>query len=328
MATQHHFYADNLVDVLLEVGIPTSQILELDGWKTNQQGYYWTDEDDRHDGYDGIANAHLNHHTASSAYTPYVKNEKGQTKCNVWGGLLRGSRLYQTGGGVPTLAIASAGPANYSAGSGVEALLQNFIVPRLRYIGKQTRSDDNPKWYGNRAYWNTEWVLDGTGGRLANDVWDLLIAYNEALSRLHDYPAWFNYGHGHHTRRKIDLRDGRFPNMADTIYAIQELVKGRLDMNTDPNCPWSDKDYQSKSYAYPPCDSHYFPPSNYPVGIDSGQNQGTCHMPKKDGQPTQAAGVDWNFQVRRWILGNTNRYDYDRPLSEGREGIMTHRGET
>ena len=73
MASEHTFYSNNLVDALLEEGIPREQIWELDGWKTNQQGYYWTDvQTDTHNLYDGVANGHFNHHTASSGSVSYT----------------------------------------------------------------------------------------------------------------------------------------------------------------------------------------------------------------------------------------------------------------
>lgn len=234
MTRTHTFYAENLVPALLAEGIPDEQILELEGWQTNEPGYYWTDpRDGRSFGYDGTAYGHLNHHTASSGYTPYVKNSNGQTKCNVWGGLLRGDRLYQEGGGIPTLAIASAGPADYSAGSGVRALLSDYLIPGIVFDGRQYQSDDSPKWYGNRSLWNTEWVLDGIGGQLDPDVWDLLIAYNAALCRLHDADDSWLAGHLQFTSRKIDLRDGRYPDGATTLAAIHEQTAARLNQTPE-----------------------------------------------------------------------------------------------
>jgi hypothetical protein len=222
VASRHTFYADNLVDALLEEGIPAAQIWELDGWKLNQQGYYWTDiHNDQHHGYDGVANGHLNHHTASKAYTPYVVSN-GKTKATVWAGLRVGGRLYQDGGGVPTITIASAGPANYSAGSGVRDYIKQLdaSVEVLR----QTNSDDSPKFYGNRYVLNTEIVCDGVGGWISSDMWDLLALYNAALSRLHDAGHAFNGFHQGFTKRKIDYRDGRFANASNTIMAMWEEI--------------------------------------------------------------------------------------------------------
>lgn len=225
--TQHHFYAENLVPALLEEGIPAEQIWELDGWKDNEPGYYWTDPaTGRAYGYDGYAAGHLYHHTASTGYTPYVKNSNGQTKANVWAGMRRGDRLYQTGGGVPTLAIASAGPADYSSGSGV----RDYVLELSRSIraGRQTSSDDSPKWYGNRHVLNTEVVCDGIGGRVDQPMWDLLIVYGAALARLHDAGEAWNGFHQGFTSRKIDYRDGRYANATQTIEALWDGIAVKL----------------------------------------------------------------------------------------------------
>jgi len=230
--TQHSFYADHLVDALLEEGIPAAQIWELDGWKENEQGYYWTDiHTDEHFGYDGVANAHFNHHTASSAYTPYVKNASGQTKATGWLGVRDGDRLYQNRNtGIPTIALASAGPADYSAGSGVRDYIKqlNASVETLRQLNR----DDTPTFYGNRYVLNTEIVCDGIGGKINADSWDLLIVYNAALARLHDAgPAWNGFHQGF-TRRKIDYRDGRFDNASDTITAMWNEIANPIEPPT------------------------------------------------------------------------------------------------
>ena len=232
MASRHTFYADNLVDALLEEGIPAVQIWELDGWKLNEQGYYWTDiHTDQHHGYDGVSNGHFNHHTASQGYTPYVKNSSGQTKATAWAGMRVGGRLYQNANaGVPTIALASSGPADYSAGSGVRDYIKKLDASQEAL--RQVNSDDSPKFYGNRYVLNTEIVCDGIGGAIDADMWDLLIVYNAALSRLHDAGHAFNGFHQGFTKRKIDYRDGRFANASDTISAMW-LEIAQLAMESD-----------------------------------------------------------------------------------------------
>ncbi|KKL90572.1 hypothetical protein LCGC14_1903350 [marine sediment metagenome] len=240
-----HLVMAQLGDRLRAAGIPAEQIWELgpdydlsgngNSWKMNEQavagngqssrGYYWTDENDNHHRFEGRPLWHLLHHTAGSAYTPNVKNSRGQTKCNCYAGLRRGNRLYQDGGGVPTLALASAGPSDYSAGSGVRSLIPDFIIPGIRFVGKQTKSDDSPYWYGNRYYWSTEVVLNGVGAVLDADVRELLIVYCAVISDVLDKNENFHGGHGQHTKRKIDLWDGRYDNMAETIFVIQDDVR-------------------------------------------------------------------------------------------------------
>lgn len=257
MATEHHFYADNLVDALLEEGIPSESIWELDGWKFNEQGYYWTDvHTDNHHGYNGVANGHLNHHTASAGYTPYVKNESGQTKATGWLGMRRGGRLYQGGGGVPTIALASAGPADYSAGSGVREYIKKLDASQEAL--RQTSGDDSPKFYGNRYVLNTEIVCDGVGGSIEDDAWDLLIAYNAALARLHDAGHAFNGFHQGFTKRKIDYRDGRYTTASNTIEAMWEGIAHLLGTTPPP--------------IEPPVDPPIEPPVRPPME-DQGRNQ-------------------------------------------------------
>jgi len=233
--TEHSFYANNLVDALLEEGIPAKQILELDGWKDNQRGYYWTDVDTgRHNGYDGVANGHLNHHTASSAYTPYVKNTSGQTKATMWLGVLDGNRLYQNRPtGVPTIVLASAGPANYSAGRGVKDYIKK--LKNSKSALKQLKRDDYPRFYGNRYVLNTEVVCDGVGGKINDDSWDLLILYNAAISRLHDATEHFNGFHQGFTTRKIDFREGHYANASMTIE--QMWLEIALVLGDEPELP-------------------------------------------------------------------------------------------
>lgn len=203
-------------------------------WTENEQGYYWVDDTGHHHGYTGEPEGHTLHHTASTGYTPNVKNSKEQTKANTYAGLRRGDRLYQSGGGQPCIAFASAGPADYSAGSGVKKLLTDFLAPGLRFIGKQTSNDDYPKWYGNRYYWGTEVVLNGTGAVLDAGVRDLLVRFCAGMSVYLDRNAWFHFGHGQHSRRKIDLWDGRYSDMAETIFTIQADVAVLLLTDTVP----------------------------------------------------------------------------------------------
>ncbi len=177
---------------------------------TQQQNYFWRDADNVSHGYFGEPNAHLNHHTASSGYTPNVRNSSGKTKANAYLGALRDGRLYQFADssgreGVPVVALAAAGPANYSAGSGNKEFL-TFAVNDRRFHGPQRNADEYPKWYGNRFYWNTEVIARGDGSPLLPDVWDLLVEYNRALKDFLNWSPWRLGVHYDHTRRKIDLK--------------------------------------------------------------------------------------------------------------------------
>ena len=202
-----HVVMAQLASWLQEAGLP---YIELNGWKENEQRYYWVKPNGMHVQYDGQPNGHIVHHTASSAYTPYVKNSRGQTKANVWLGLQGGDRLYHeqdsNGNRIPLLVLASAGPADYSSGSGVKAVLDNFVMMDAKMEGHQKASDDDPKWYGNRFYWNTEVIHPGYSQPLDSDVYDVLVAYCAVLSDKMGWSVYRNIAHAQHSRRKVDPR--------------------------------------------------------------------------------------------------------------------------
>lgn len=189
-------------------------VWRLDGWETNEQGYYWLNQYGRHAYYEGIPLGHTNHHTASSRYVPFVKNSKGQTKANVFFGMRRGDTLYQSGGGVPTLAFCSAGPADYSAGANNAELIRSYLPNDRRFHGPQ-RKTDTPGFYGNRYVWATEIVGRGDGSPI--EGFDDLIVYNAVVSEYFEWSAWRNHGHYDLTRRKID------PNIQHGPYSIARI---------------------------------------------------------------------------------------------------------
>ncbi len=199
-----------LPDALRAEGI---RVVELDGWEFNQQNYFWTTLGDDgsavHHGYFGDPNGWMWHHTASQAYTPYVKNSRGQTKANMFFGLWRGdpnNRLYASGEGVATVVMCSGGPANYSSGSGRKDVLRDFVMEDRRFRGPQRNVDDYPKFYGNRFYGNTEIVHPGDGSPLDVGVWRAAYVTASVLSDHFGWSAWRNIGHLDHTRRKVDPR--------------------------------------------------------------------------------------------------------------------------
>jgi hypothetical protein len=175
-------------------------------WKHNKQGYYWVNENDKHFTYSGKPNGWVWHHTATSGYTPNVRNRSRQTKACMYMGLLRGDRLYQSGGGIPTVVFASAGPANYGNGSGVKTVLTDFVADDDRFFGPQRQSDDYPKWYGNRYYGCTEIVHAGDGSPLDQNVFRMAYKTMALMSDYFVWSPWRHIGHLDHTRRKIDPR--------------------------------------------------------------------------------------------------------------------------
>jgi hypothetical protein len=183
-------------------------VVELDGWQVNEPGYFWVTPGtpDVHHGYGGLPNGWMWHHTASASYTPYVKNQKGQTKANLWMGLLRGERLHHSGGGTPTVVLASGGPADYSSGSGRRTLLEEVIMVDRRFPGPQRQADDEPEFFGNRYYGNTEIVHPGHGEPLDPGVWEVAVTTAELMCRRWGWSPWRHVGHYDHTSRKVDIR--------------------------------------------------------------------------------------------------------------------------
>ena len=185
----------------------------LDGWDTPTSGpYLWRS---------GDPVCSMWHHTATSAYTP------NRVKANVWAGLARGDRLYQTGGGVPTLVVANAYPAPISSGYGQKDIIDGAAadVPNDRLA---RGADDSPKWAANRSAWNTEVILNGVGAVIDPDVWEMLIT---AATILHFHMGWTEHraiGHAQFTNRKIDLRDGADPSARETMIRFRNDMEDNM----------------------------------------------------------------------------------------------------
>jgi hypothetical protein len=217
-----------LPDALRDAGI---NFAEMHGWKTNQPGYYWTNEDSRHFGYNGDPVGWVWHHTASLGYTPYVKNANGQTKANLWMGLARGNRLYQEGNGPPTTVITSGGPANYSEGSGKRVVLTDYVAEDRHFPGPQSFSDDYPKFWGNRHYGTTELVHAGNGSPCHAGVWEMQLQVAALLSDHYGWSEFRHIGHLDHSKRKIDQKFQQ--GQPYTIAAMQTGVASLLHTTED-----------------------------------------------------------------------------------------------
>jgi len=191
-----------LPDALRAKGV---NVIELDGWATNEQGYFWTDETFHHRQYSGDPVGWLWHHTASSHYVPFVKNSQGQTKANLWMGLWRDGELFTTGGGIPTVVFASGGPADFSAGSGRKEVLVDFVAKDVRFHGPQ-RQEDTPDFFGNRHYGSTETVHPGDGSKVDDGVWEAQLIVAALMCDHYGWSKWRHIGHLDHTKRKIDQR--------------------------------------------------------------------------------------------------------------------------
>ena len=257
-----------LPDALADADIPFAQ---LTGWESNQQGYYWVDENGMHRGYLGKPNGAMWHHTATSAYTPSVSNN-GRTIANIYIGIWRNGRLWSFGNGEPLVVLASSGPANYSSGKGRRNVLTNYVALDVRFPGPQDLPDDtNPSFFGNRRYINTEVIHPGDGSALEPAVWDLQVETAAVISKHFGWSEFRNIGHLDHTIRKVDQRfaqgvpytisqhqseirvammppplpeDDMLPVDADSgkedIRAIQEMLNAAYDTNLTPTGDWDE----------------------------------------------------------------------------------------
>ena len=206
-----------LPDALRDAGV---NVRVLDGAdQPRSAGYVWADR---------LPHGHMHHHTATAGYVP------NRDKANGYAGLsLNGSdRLYQEAYGdgdwEPVYTIANLYPAPISSGYGVRKLLDEYVKKDRQFVGRQTAPDDsNPQWAGNRFYWNTEWILNGVGAWIDESVWGMMVTVCDVMDQRLMWSPYRNVGHGQHTRRKIDLRDGRFPDMAATILQLQQDLADR-----------------------------------------------------------------------------------------------------
>ncbi len=200
----------------------------MDGWE-NPHGrlvapYHWRT---------GDPEASMWHHTATPAYTP------NRDKANMYAGLLHAGtqRLYQSGGGVPTIVVANAHPGPMTSGYGQKAVLE-VARADLRNDDRATGPDDaDPRWAGNRSYWNTEVVLDGTGTWVDEEVWEMICVAGAVIHRLMGWSEWRAIGHAQHTRRKVDLWSGEDFSTRETMMRFRadlatELYKEDDDMAT------------------------------------------------------------------------------------------------
>ncbi len=218
-----------LPDALRDAGIPFA---ELHGWKANQPGYYWTNEESIHFGYNGDPVGWAWHHTATSGFTPYVKNSQGQTKANLFMGLARGNRLYQLGNGLPTTVFSSGGPGNFTEGKGRREVL-NLVAQDQIFHGPQTNPDNVPNFYGNRHYGSTETVHNGDGSPLHEGVWEMQIKVAALITAHYGWSEFRNIGHLDHTVRKVDQKFKQ--GSPYTIGYMQELLAPDTDEEDDMN---------------------------------------------------------------------------------------------
>ena len=172
------------------------------------------------------------HHTATAKYTP------NKTKANGYAGLTQPGtlQLSQSGDGDPVYVVATSYPAPISSGYGQRRTYEQALKD-LRNDARATGPDDsNPRWAGNRFYWNTEVVLNGVGAKLDPKVWDMMVVVGRVLCDLFEWSPYRHVGHLQHTGRKVDLWDGTDQNGVATMIRFRKDVDERtldMAMNTE-----------------------------------------------------------------------------------------------
>ena len=211
----------------------------LSGWTSWQSGY-WFRREDEWSGSGRQSNPptfFIDHHTATTAYTPNVKNSKGQSKANIWLGLSRPgtSRYYSTGSGEAQAAFAVRWAANYGNGACIRDVYRRYVWRDLVVPGPArswTSASDNG--YANKLGIGMEVVHPGDGSALDPDVFELMCQINAAAE---DVFGWKKnqsriIGHEDSTRRKIDPRYAQ--GAPYTMAAIRERVAAIHGGTTPP----------------------------------------------------------------------------------------------
>jgi len=213
-----------LPDALRAAGV---NVIELDGWKEAQGSYLWTDIDSGRQAYDEDPTCFMIHHTASSSASPSVRDSSGTwSKANCWAGLWRDGRLYQDGGGIPTIVFTSAGPARVSSGYGHGPTLHE-VAADVRVPYKQPYSDTDMA--ANRYAWNVETVALGDGSAVDSSVSHALVVMGALICDRFSWSPWRTIGHLTWSGRKIDpYWDGQ----RDIIVYLQDAVAEY--MNDEP----------------------------------------------------------------------------------------------
>ena len=209
-----HTFLLDLPDVLEGMGF---NVEVADGYPEGQGNYLWTNPHTGRGSYDEQPFGYMVHHSASSAATPPPHDT---SKASAWIGLKRGTRLYQEGGGIPTIYLASAGPARISSGYGYRPALWDYTFQQRRAPAKAQGSDN--KTAGNRYTFNVETVHRGDGSPIDEGVLACVIGLGVALEQMTGLDE-MTLGHLSWSRRKIDPY---WNNDRECIIQVQEAVAG------------------------------------------------------------------------------------------------------
>ncbi len=217
MASEHTFLLD-LPDVLEALNL---NVWVADGYEYGQGNYLWTNPHTNVGSYHEKPFGYMVHHSASSSANPPPSDT---SKAGAWIGLRRDDKLYQEGGGVPTIYLASAGPARTSSGYGYKPAAWDYTFKGLRSPAKAQGADGDTAL--NRYSFNMETVHRGDGTTLDPSVLDHVVGLGIALQQMCDLKE-MTLGHRSWSQRKIDPY---WDNDTDCITTVQSRVQGDDDM--------------------------------------------------------------------------------------------------
>ena len=181
----------------------------LSGWTSWQRGY-WFRREGQWSGGGSESNPptfFINHHTATTAYTPNVKNSKGQSKANIWLGLDRDNsgsgRMYATGtAGVARADFAVRWAANYGNGACDRTVYEQYVWRDRVAPNVPSGGDDG---YANKLGIGMEIIHPGDGSLMNPAVFELAAQINAAAMTVYEWDIARILDHRSSTRRKVDL---------------------------------------------------------------------------------------------------------------------------
>lgn len=203
----------------------------LPGWEKPAKSRYYYREGAKDASADPAG--HMHHHTASSAYTPNREKANGYAGLSYEGSARLYQERYEGAGYAAVYTIANAYPAPVSSGAGDKNVLYK-VRDGIEVRGRQ--GPDTSGWYGNTHYWNTEYVLNGIGAPIDQEVWEMMVVVCQVQNDLMGWTPNMHISHGHHTRRKVDLWGGQFASTNKTGFD-NTLAVLRDDMAGDVTLP-------------------------------------------------------------------------------------------
>jgi hypothetical protein len=191
----------DLPDFLRGLGL---NVVVSDGWEEGQckgnNHYLWTDPETKAPSHSNPPSGYMVHHAGSpSATIPPVRT----SKAGAWIGLLRSDgKLHHQGGGKPTIALVSAGPARTSSGFGFPPAAWDHTFKDQRAPWRAGGPDDDDIAL-NRYTFNVETVHPGTGVEIDEGVWEHVVGLGIGLHQMFGWKER-TLGHLSWTQRKPD----------------------------------------------------------------------------------------------------------------------------